>query len=134
MKPPRSTSHGFTLVEVLAALLLIAIVLPVVMQGISLGAQASSNARHRTEAAGLAESKLSELVATREWQMGNLTGDFAPDWPDYRWEATVGAYVGDSSGQNVQELGVRVYWLSRNQENSVSLSTLTYARSSTSAE
>jgi hypothetical protein len=119
---------------VLAALLLIAIVLPVVMQGLSLATHAASAAKHRTEAAGLAESKLNELVATRQWQTGPLSGDFSPDWPDYRWEATLQSYVNDTSGQNVQEIDLSVFWTNRNRQESVSLSTLAYARSSTTSE
>jgi len=128
------TRKAFTLVEVLAALLLIAIVLPVVMQGISLATNAASNAKRRTEAAGLAESKLAEIVATRAWQTGSLSGDFSPDWPDYRWEATLQTYTNDSSGKNVQEIDLRVLWMSRSQEQSVSVSTLTYARTSSASE
>ena len=134
MTSQRSSSRGFTLVEVLAALLLIAIVLPAVMKGISLASNAGSDARRRTEAAGLAESKLAEIVATRQWRLGNLSGDFTPDWPDYRWEATLSNYIEDSSGENVQEIDLRVIWKARNREQAVNVSTLTYARIATTSE
>ncbi len=125
---------AFTLVEVLAALLLIAIVLPVVMQGISLATNAASDARRRTEAAGLAESKLDEVVATRQWLAGSLSGDFTPDWPDYRWEASLQPYANDSSGKSVQQIDLRVIWTARNREQSVSVSTLAYARTTATSE
>jgi len=119
-----NTRKGFTLIEVLAALLLIAIVLPVVMQGLSLASAAAGSARRRTEAAGLAESKLNELVATGSWQTGNVSGDFAPDWPEYRWEAALSTYSSDSSGQSLEEIDLRVMWTQRGREESVALSTL----------
>ncbi len=128
------TSRAFTLVEVLAALLLIAIVLPVVMQGISLATNAASDAKRRTEAAGLAESKLGEIVATRQWLAGGLSGDFAPDWPDYRWEALLQPYANDSSGKSVQQIDLRVIWTARSREQSVSVSTLAFARTTTTSE
>ncbi len=135
MKSVTPNRRGFTLVEVLAALLLIAIVLPVVMKGISIAVLASSTAQHRTEASGLAESKLTELVTTGAWQNGNLSGDFAPDWPNYHWQATVASYEGDTSGQNLQEIDLQVLWTTRSQQQSVEVSTLVFARgSSTTSE
>src|SRR5258708_32822878 len=55
---------GFTLIEVLAAMLLIAIVLPAAMKGVANVAGTANNTRHRSEAAGLAEAKLNELTIT----------------------------------------------------------------------
>jgi len=43
---------GFTLVEVLATIMLLAIVLPVAMRGVTISTQTASTARRRTEAAG----------------------------------------------------------------------------------
>src|ERR1700733_2966996 len=86
----RARCHsGFTLIEVLATLLLMAIVLPAIMHGFTLSTSAATTARHRTEAAALAESKLNELVGTNQWQNASQQGDFQPDWPDYTWSATL---------------------------------------------
>jgi general secretion pathway protein I len=123
-----SRRHGFTLVEVLATLMLIAIVLPAVMKGISLATSTGTNARRRTEAVGLAESKLNELIVSQQWQGGQMSGDFSPDWPDYHWQATVQSWPQDATGVGIQEVDLEVTWLSRNQPDSVKLSTLTYVR------
>ena len=61
----RRRRQGFTLVEILVTLMLIAIVIPVIMKGISLGAQAASDAKRRTEAGGLAQEKLAEILASK---------------------------------------------------------------------
>jgi prepilin-type N-terminal cleavage/methylation domain-containing protein len=119
---------GFTLVEVLASMLLIAIVLPVVMQGITSAAGASSATRRRTEAAGLAESKLGEILATQQWQGGIMQGDFGPDWSDYKWQATAAAWTPDTSTSSLQEINLRVFWKASNREDSVTVSTLAYVR------
>jgi type II secretory pathway pseudopilin PulG len=112
-----------TLIEVLATIVLMAIVLPVAMQGVSLAVAASQNARQRSEAAALADAKLSQLVATGDWQYGLLSGDFGPDWPDYRWN---GAAEPWQTSATIRQLSVRVTWTARNQERQVILSTLVY--------
>ena len=126
----RRSRGGFTLVEVLAALLLMAIVLPVAMQGITLATRASTTARSRTEASGLAESKLNELIATGQWQTGNLSGQCDGDFSNYSWAATVSPWNQDTSGQNIQELDLTVSWTTSGRVRNVMLSTLVYVRAS----
>lgn len=117
----RRSVRGFTLIEVLSTLVFVAIVLPLVMQGISLATNAASLARRNLEAAALAEEKLSELVATQEWSSGSLSGDFGEDWPDYKWTAeTV------SRDTELMELTIRVTWESRGDERSVSVTTMAF--------
>ena len=52
---------------------------------------------------------------------GATSGDFAPDWPDYRWESGLVQRDVDLS-----ELQVRVVWTSRGVDRFVSLSTFVY--------
>jgi len=125
---PRLAGHirvraGFTLPEVLATLLLVAIVLPSVMQGISLATAAAGTARQRSEATALAESKLNELVATNQWQSGGLSGDFGEQWREYSWQAEVQSWVEPSARQ----LQVHVVWTARGRNYDVVLSTLVYS-------
>lgn len=119
-------SRAFTLVEVLAALLLVAIVIPVVMQGISLATTAASSAKRRTEAASLAQSKMAELVATDGWSGGVLSGSFDVDDGNeadaYSWQADVSAWT----EPYVKLLAVHVMWDGTDGQRSVTLSTLVY--------
>lgn len=126
----RATTHraGFTLVEVLATLVLIGIVLPVAMKGISLAASAGGMARRSIEASALAETKLNELVATGQWNAVTQSGDFGEDWPGYRWIAQA-----NERDASLMEMSVQVLWTSRNSERSVSVSTLVFTGSSTSS-
>jgi type II secretion system protein I len=119
----REGRGGFTLPEVLATLLLVAIVLPSVMQGISLATAAAGTARQRSEATALAESKLNELVATNQWQSGGLSGDFGEQWREYSWQAEVQSWVEPSARQ----LQVQVLWTARGRNYDVVLSTLVYS-------
>ena len=123
----RSRRRGLTLIEVLATIVLIGIVLPSAMQGVSMCMNAASLARQRTEAAGLAEAKLNELLATSEWQFGATSGDFGEAWPGYQW--TVG--TSEFSDPTLQQLSIRVSWVSRGLERDVILSTLVYQGQST---
>ena len=122
--------RGFTLVECLATMLLMAIILPVVDQGIATTTLSAGTTRHRTEAAGLAQSKLSELMVSGSavWSSGALSGDFGPDWPNYKWNATVGPWVNDTQAVGLEQLDVQVTWTDRNQAMSVTVSSLVYTR------
>lgn len=122
----RAGVSAFTLVEVLAALLLVAIVLPVVMQGISLATGAASSAKRRTQAASLAQSKLGELVATENWRTGVLSGRFdafdGDDAAQYGWRGDLTAWT----EPYVKQLQVHVTWDAPGGEEWVTLSTLVY--------
>ena len=120
---------GFTLVEVLASLLLVAIIVPVAMKGVSLAVGLASSAKQQREATTLAATKLAELTATGSWQQGNATGDFAPDWPGYYWDAVVSDWE-DSEDSSVCVVAVRVRWTARAAERSVTLTTLVRVGSS----
>ncbi|WP_261362025.1 type II secretion system protein [Humisphaera borealis] len=117
-------NRGFTLVEVLATILMLAIIVPVAMQAVSLATGISGAARHRAEAAALAESQLAFLMTSGEWQTGTLQGDFAQQgFPEYQWYASVGNWT----EANVQQLDVMVLWTTpRRGEESVVVSTLVY--------
>lgn len=116
----KRSARGFTLIEVLAAIVLMGIVLPVAMNAISVATMVGSAAKRRSEAAMLVQSKLSELVVTKGWQNGNMNGDWAEDHPDYRWVAELKEW--DTS--SLKELDVHVLWTASGREQSVTLSTL----------
>ena len=108
---------GFTLAEVLATLVLIGLVLPVVMQGISLALKAAEDASKRGEAASLAEAKLNELVLLGD-ENREMSGDFGPDWAGFRWTRTELA-VDDA----MIEVAVEVQWETRGQPRALALTT-----------
>lgn len=103
--------------EVLATLVLIGLVLPAVMQGVSLALFVEDDARRRTEAAALAELKLNELVAD-ESLASAASGDFGTDWPAYRWRSSQ-----TSGPDSMTELSVEVWWTDRGEEKSFTLTT-----------
>ena len=113
------------MVEVLASLALVAVILPVAMQGVSLAVGAADVARERVEAAGLAEAKLNEVLADGSWQNGDESDDFGTERPGWGWALT----VEDWSGTTIQKVEVAVTWTSRGRERSVAIATLAYVGS-----
>ena len=108
---------GFTIMEVLAVLLLMGLVLPVVLRGASLALGASSHARRITEASALANQRLEEILLS-----GRFTADsgrFDSPWQDYQWSATI-----SSRDYNLTEIAVEVRWQARSRTHSVRLVTL----------
>jgi prepilin-type N-terminal cleavage/methylation domain-containing protein len=142
----RANRHrGFTLIEALAAMTLLAIVMPAITQGLGVAAQAATAARHRTEATELAQQQLSELAVSGTWQGNSLSGDFSPNWPQYTWQASVQTWTGSgigitgtnasassgtsaasSSTGTLEEIDLRVSWLEGSGTQSIMLSTLVY--------
>jgi prepilin-type N-terminal cleavage/methylation domain-containing protein len=122
--PRRPRRRAFTLPEVLATLVLVGLVLPAVMKGISLALAASDDARRRVEAVGLAENKLAELAAdatVNQSSSGGGSGEFGDEAPGYRWESSTASVETD-----LLELNVRVAWTARGRERHVDLSTYAY--------
>ena len=123
----RSRDRGFTLVEMLATLLIIALVLPSAMRGIALVTRIASQSNRKIVAATFAESKISELIASGEWEQGGLSrGNFGQDYPEYVWDIDVKNW----DEAPMSELRVSVYWDGGEYKEGqcVTLTTLVYAK------
>jgi prepilin-type N-terminal cleavage/methylation domain-containing protein len=127
----RRRRSAFTLVEVLATLVLIGIVVPFAVRGSTLALNTASNAKHQTEAATLGEAKLAELVSQGDWNTGTTQGDFGQDWPDYRWQ--VQAFQRTDTDVNVTEIVLSVTWTDRGQPRVLNVSTLAYLANGSSS-
>lgn len=119
----RPDRRAFTFIEILATLTLLAIVLPPVMQGISLCLATAEFAKQQAQASSLCHGKLMELTAGSQWQQTQLAGDFSPDRPEFKWTAQVSEW----DGTLVQQLDVTVTWQSRGKNRQVTASTLVYS-------
>lgn len=116
------SSRGFTLLEVLAALLLLAVVLPVLMGALNTATHVGGLAHDRAEAAMFAENKLNEVLIDQSWQFGDETGDFAEDIDDpaaarYTWELHVEQWLDPS----VRKLTMTVHWERRGRPQTITL-------------
>ena len=121
----RRRCKGFTLVEMLATLLIIALVLPSAMRGIALVTRIASLSNRKIVASTFAESKISELIASGEWARGGLSrGNFGDDYPEYVWDIDVKNWTESP----MSELRVSVFWDggTYNEGKCVTLTTLVY--------
>ena len=77
---PRRGVDAFTLAEVLAALVFMAIVIPVALQGLQIASRAGTVAERKREAARVAERVLNESIVTTNYVQAVSSGtvlDFA---------------------------------------------------------
>lgn len=126
----RKVPRGFTLPEVLAALVFVGIVLPVVMRGLTISTQASRSARHRVEAAQLAKQKIDEFLVVRDPSgFISATGDFGEGWKEYTW--TSRAQLGEDG---VYDVTVAVAWTELSRPKSFALSTMIYPSTTVTTE
>lgn len=125
--PGATAGKGFTLLEVLAALLLVAVVLPVVMAGLSQAVQMGSLTRWRSQAAALAETKLAEVIANEDWQRGDAHGQFDDTWGERASRFTWQLRVTQWQDPSMRELAVDVQWQQRSQTQQVSIATVIHA-------
>ena len=121
-KRPSAGPKGFTLMEILAALVLIGVVLPAVMKGVSMASILASDSARKYEALNLAESKLAEVLLNKDWQEGSDSGEFESDNKDYTWTME----ASDWTQADLKQVNVTVAWEQRGHPRQIYLSTLVY--------
>jgi hypothetical protein len=80
-----SQSSAFTLAEVLAAMLFMAIVIPVAVQGLHVASLAGEVGERKGEAARVAERILNETIVTTNWNQGSQSGTVFEGRREFRW-------------------------------------------------
>lgn len=120
MKSPSRSPRGFTFVEVLAAMLFMAIVIPVTVEGLTIANRAGLVAQRKRVAAQLADSLLTEMVAMGQWRSGDQSGDFAADHPGYRWVLKTTTWTEEP----MRQVSLQVFFKVQEKEYEVCLTTL----------
>jgi type II secretory pathway pseudopilin PulG len=111
---------GFTLAEVLAAMLFLAIVIPVAVGGLRIASHAGEVAARKTVAARIAERVLNEMIVTGQVQNSAAGGTVTEGAVDYRWALSV-----EPSGLDTLRLAtVKVSFTAQDSDHDVNLSTL----------
>jgi type II secretion system protein I len=122
---PRSHFGGFTLIEVLIAILILATVLPIALAGISASLRGVSQVRNQDVALRVAQSRLNLLVAESSWTGSGKAGSCDPvtdgeDAVDFRWEVSVTPW----RDPYLSTLRVTVLWGNPLDPQSVALETI----------
>jgi len=84
-KSSNKPEAAFTLAEVLAALLFMAIVIPVAVQGLLIAAKAGEVAQRKEEAGRIAERILNENIVTTNWNQSSQSGTVFEGIREFRW-------------------------------------------------
>ncbi|MCI0498152.1 MAG: type II secretion system protein GspI [Planctomycetales bacterium] len=114
--------RGFTFMEILATMVLIGLILPVAMKGISIATALASDSIRRQEALGLAENRLAEALLKEEWKSGSQSGSFDQDFEGHTWtlETT------DWTEPGLKQVDLTVSWEHRGHPKQIRLTTLVY--------
>jgi type II secretory pathway pseudopilin PulG len=116
----RRRAEGFTLAEVLAALLFMAIVIPVAMQGLNIASRAGAVAERKREAARVAERLLNETLVTTNWSQSTQSGVVKEMDREYQWKLRSDRWTEST----MQLLTVEVTFPVQGKDYAVQLSTL----------
>ncbi|HEY4249467.1 MAG TPA: type II secretion system protein [Lacunisphaera sp.] len=112
--------RGFTLVEVLASLLLMAIIVPVAMQGMSIASRAGIVSQRKAAAMRVAERVMDEMIATNQLTQNSTSGSQTDGDTTYAWTMTAEPWSADTMTQ----LTVRVTFTVQGHDYDVAASTL----------
>ena len=100
----QNKANGFTLIEVMIAMAILAIALVAVFQLQSQSISMSTDSRFMTTAAMLAQSKMVEVEAGSTLTSHKEDVDFGLDYPQYTWHLE----VGDTQLQQFKKIEVTV--------------------------
>lgn len=114
------TQGGFTLAEVLAALVFMAIVIPVAVQGLSVASKSGQVAVRKSEAQRVAERVLNESIITTNWNKSALSGIAFEGVHQFQWQIRNDPWTQEP----MRVLSVQVTFAVQNKPYYVRLSTL----------
>jgi type II secretory pathway pseudopilin PulG len=125
-KANRAPGHraGFTLAEVLAALVFMAILIPVALESLSIASRAGEVAVRKGEAALVAERLLNETVAMTNWNKSVQNGSVRQGVREFKWTLRNEPWNQDTSQSAMRLLTVEVGFGAQGRDYSVRMSTL----------
>jgi general secretion pathway protein I len=85
----KNKAGGFTLLEVMVAMAILAMALAGVYQLQSQSISMATESRFLTSAALLAQSKMTDIEAATTLNSPSENGDFGPDYPQYNWRLEI---------------------------------------------
>ena len=124
VNPRTSTLSAFTLAEVLAALVFMAILIPVALEGLSIASRAGLVAARKSEAALVAERILNESILTTNWNSSVQNGSVRQGYRDFRYTLRNDPWDLDPNQTAMRLLSVEVTFDAQGQDHSVRMSTL----------
>jgi Tfp pilus assembly protein PilV len=120
----RRSTAGFTLAEVLAALLFMAVVIPAAIEGMHIASLAGTVATRKCEAARVAQRLVAESLVTTNWNQTMQSGNLTEGRRQFRYTMESDPWTQDISQSVMRQLTVEVFFTAQNREYSVRMSTL----------
>ena len=117
VKRPDLSNVGFTLLEVMIALLIIATSFVVLLHTRNQSVITADYAKRATVATLLASEKMSDIEQEDFPDTGDDSSNFGDDYPEYRWKTS----VSDTAYENIREVKVEILWGEGNSERSIGL-------------
>ena len=130
----RAVRGGVTLIEALIAIVIVAVILPLALSGVSHALQAADQTRKQDVARRLAETRLARVVADGSWQSSALSGTFdatqdGEDADAFAWQVSLTPWRDPA----VQIIVMTVSWGSVEAGQAVTLTSLVTPPATTSA-
>ena len=113
--------NGFTLVEILVTLAILAAVLPALLHAFASAARNQGLSDNTTTALYLLKFRMAEIEMAGYPDVGDESGEFGNN-TRYRWSSVVQDIESDEI-ENIRQVQVTVTWQHRNRERSMSMNT-----------
>ncbi len=117
-------SSAFTLAEVLAAMVFMAIVIPVALEALSIASRAGEVAARKSQAALVAERILQENIITTNWDKAVQNGTIRQGIRDFKWTLRSQPWTEDPYVSDMRLLSVEVGFTAQGRDYTVRLNTL----------
>jgi type II secretory pathway pseudopilin PulG len=118
----KNRTAAFTLAEVLAALMFLAIVIPVAVEALHTSSLAGEVAARKGVAARVADRILNESLITTNWNRGTQSGTVTEGATEFQWTLTSENWPQDAL--QMQLLTAEVKYSAQGRDYSVKISTL----------
>jgi len=113
-------SQAFTLAEILAAMLFMAIVIPAAVEAMHVASLAGEVAARKGAAARVADRVLNESIVMTNWNLGSQNGTITEGAEEFQWTLTSRNWPVDT----MQLLTAEVKFSAQGHDYSVTMSTL----------
>lgn len=116
LKNIKNRITGFTLIEIVVSLMILAIALPTLLQAFSQATRSQGIIENRTTALHLMQLKMSELEAQSFPELGQDQGEFGTN-SRFRWIYK----VTETPNSDLRQLSVTVTWQEKGTEKSITV-------------
>ena len=116
-----TTENGFTLVEILVTLAILAAVLPALLNAFASAARNQALSDNSTTALYLLKFQMAQIEMEGFPDVGEASGEFGEN-SRYRWDSVI-EDVESEEIENVRRIQVTVTWIHKSRERSMSMTT-----------